>query len=263
MIELNISSRRTGRWLLLALGILFVLQWAINLAHLVAHRRFAAFTELFDMDREGNVPVFYNCFLFFFCSFLFYLNGRSHEGREARPWKLMAGVFIFLGIDEGSQIHEKLMLPTIRLLNHGQQTGTDMGWLYYAWYIPYGAAALVLLLVLTPWLLRMEKGLRARLLGTGVVYVTGAVVLEALSGKVAERDVTISPEQLSWLPCEVYDPGQCHLYANWRYVATYTAEETMEMLGLILCAMVLISVLEKRKITFVGRMGGTGVAQAD
>lgn len=56
----------------------------------------------------------------------------------------------------------------------------------------------------------------------------------------------MTPAQMAFMPCDVYEPGTCHLYVSPLYIAVYTCEETCEMLGLILCASVMIGWLQKR-----------------
>ncbi len=249
-IRLHLSAARLTRLLGLGLGLLLLMHLASVFCHLVLHTKVEAFTVLFDLDLEANMPTFYNCFLFFVGAALFYACGRFESGKHRRGWTVMACVFLFLGVDEGSQIHEKFMFFTLRLLHNGQQTG-DFGWLYYAWVIPYGIAAFILLLVLSRWLLALDRGFRTDLLASGAIYVFGAVFMEMYSGKVAAGlDASLMiPEQMQWVPCEIYEPHTCHQYVNLPYIAAYTAEETCEMLGLILCAYFLMKALERKHAT--------------
>ena len=215
-------------------------------------------TELFDMDLEANLPALFNVLLFLAGALAFHLVGRTEATSKARrPWNLMALVFVFLAFDEGSQIHEKLMLTTLRLMNAGGLGDGQMGWLYYAWIIPYGIAALTLLAILLPWILRLVPRLRWGLLLSGGLFVFGAVFLEAWSGKVAEAlEATARADaELPWLPCFVYTPGSCFLYDDRAYVLLYTLEELAEMGGLILCLGVLLRELERRKAQVLLRFG--------
>ena len=98
----------------------------------------------------------------------------------------MAGVFLFLGIDEGSQIHEKFMLFTLRLMHHGNDTGSDFGWFYYAWVVPYGLFMVGLGFLILKWFLRLPTWLRKGFVLSGCVYVFGAVFLEMAGGKLAQ-----------------------------------------------------------------------------
>jgi hypothetical protein len=209
-----LSPRRVTRTLLLVFLGLLLAHGVVQFAHMVLHRPFGALTLLFDMDLEDNMPTFFNCTLFFIGAALFFLSGQGMEKRAGRPWYVMALVFVFLGIDEGAQVHEQFMLVTLRLIgwDHGH-----MGWLYYAWVIPYGIAAALLGVYMLRFLMRLPVTLRNGLFLSGVIYVLGAVVMEALSGKIAEA---------------AHDTD---LPSNLAYCMTITLEETLEMIGLILC----------------------------
>lgn len=251
-IPLRLSAAGITRLLLYGLGSLLLLNLAAAFFHTVLHMRAAAFSQLFDMDQEANMPTFYNCFLFFVGALLFMLLGNTVPvGKARRGWYLMAAVFGFLGVDEGSQVHEKFMLVTLRLLHHGQQSGTDFGWFYYAWVIPYGLAAIVLVLTLSRWLIALDPKLRTGLFVSGTIYVFGAVFMEMFSGKIADGyTAMLTPAEQAYIPCEIYEANTCHLYAHWGYIAAYTVEETCEMLGLILCAHALLKAIERRQLRF-------------
>lgn len=258
-IPLRLSAARITRILLYALGSLLLLNLAAAFFHLVMHMRVAAFSQLFNMDLESNLPTFFNSFLFFAGAALFLLLGHTMPiGRPRRGWYLMAAVFTFLGVDEGSQVHEKFMLVTLRMLHNGQQSGGDFGWFYYAWVIPYGIAVIALILALMRWLIVLDPKLRTALFLSGAVYVFGAVFMEMLSGKIADgyTPVLSAAEQAN-LPCEIYETNTCHLYTHWGYILAYTVEETCEMLGLILCIHALLRALERQKIRFDVVIGPT------
>jgi hypothetical protein len=246
-IHIQPTAKSLTRVLVASTGVLVIAHLVGVFCHLVLHTKAEAYMVLFDLDLEANLPTFFNSLLFFLCAGLMILKGLGRERVLRRGWYMLAAVFVFLGIDEGSQIHEKFMLVTLRLLNHGDQTGTSMGWLYYAWVIPYGAAAALLLLVLGRWLWHLDPKLRNGLFLSGAVYVFGAVVMEMYSGKLAEcADPVMTAEQLSYIPCEIYPGGSCHLYTSLSYIAAYSLEETCEMVGLILCAHILMKGLERR-----------------
>lgn len=238
------------------LAVLLLLHASVVLCHVALQRPVASITELFDMDLESNLPTLFNVLLFLFGSFLFYTTGRLEQGKARRPWKLMALVFAFLALDEGSQIHERLMLPMLRLMNDGGYGDGEMGLLFYAWIIPYGLAAIALLLILGPWLLKLNSRLRTGLLLSGALYVLGAIVLESVSGKIHEEMEGYRPDaELGWLPCFLYPGSTCFLYDDLRYISLYTLEEVAEMSGLILCIGVLLRGLEERDARIELRFG--------
>lgn len=250
-IRFALPADQMARLLGLGTALLVLLDLVGTVCHLVFHVKAAAFITLFDLDLESNLPTFYNCLLFFICAGLFFAYCRLPNVRQRYGWLVMTGACAFLGVDEGSQIHEKFMLVTLRLLNHGQINGTDLGWLYYAWVLPYGIAAALLVLVLTKWMLSLDKDLRRGFILSGLIYVAGAVFLEMYSGRVAEHinPADLPPGALDYLPCEVYPANSCHLYTSLRYIVAYTLEETLEMVALVVCAYTLMKGLGRERVT--------------
>ncbi|MCO5276020.1 MAG: hypothetical protein M9900_14010 [Flavobacteriales bacterium] len=238
---------KTTRTLFAVLGALVLLHLLVVFCHLVLHVRVTALTQLVDLDLESNLPTFFNSALFFIAAFLFGLHGRMASGSLKRGWFTMAAVFIFLGVDESSQVHEKFMSFTNNLLHRAGTGDGAGGWLFQAWVIPYVAALLVLAAVLARWFLKLDAPLRRGLVISGAVYVAGAVFMEMAGGKLAlalpAREASLFP----WLPCELYgDPSGCWLFMEPGYIALYTLEETLEMTGLILCVRALLMAFEAR-----------------
>lgn len=227
LFHASLTPYRVTRILLISFGFLLVAHGVVQIGHLVMHRALGALTMLFDMDREDNMPTFFNCALFFVGAALFYLAGKSEQQLPRRPWMIMALTFLFLAVDEGAQVHEQFMLVTLRLIGWDEW---HMGWLYYAWVIPYGIAAGALGIYMLRFMLRLPAATRNGLFVSGAVYVLGAVVMEAWSGKVAEA---------------AHDTD---LPGNLAYCVIITVEESLEMLGLILCIHIMMQVLAARSV---------------
>lgn len=255
-LDLRVKAGVVTRWLLAGLAVLLVCHLVTVYMHFVPHTKAEAWSTLFDMDLEANIPTFFNCALFFLCAALMVMKAAGRHGQLRRGWFILAGAFLFLGIDEGTQIHEKFMLVTLRLMNHGSLDGQHFGWLYYAWVIPYAGAAVLLGVVLLRWFIALSPALRRSMVLCGLLYVFGAVFLEMFSGKVAEEldPRTVDAAVLSCLPCRVYGESTCHDYANLQYVVIYTLEELCEMLALILCVHLTLRSLERRWTTVVLRL---------
>jgi len=242
-----LDPKRTTRTLFTVLAILVALSLFTSFCHLVLHWRVEALTMLADLDTEANLPTLYHVLLFFLGAVLFLLHGREVPAKAARGWKTMAGVFLFLGVDEGSQIHEKFMQFTKRLLA-GSGGNTLGGWFHYAWVIPYGLAAIVLAVVLLRWIMGLSPSLRKRLVASGILYVFGAVFMEMAGGKLIEGLTPVDPANYPWMPCRVFgDVSDCWIFMDPRYIAMYTVEETCEMAGLILCIRALLIELADRR----------------
>lgn len=247
MNGIALDPKRTTRTLFTVLAVLVALSLFTSFCHIVLHWRVEALTLLADLDTESNLPTLYNVLLLFLGAALFLMHGRETPAKAARGWKAMAGVFLFLGVDEGSQIHEKFMQFTKRLLE-GSGGDTGGGWFYYAWVIPYGLAAIALVAVLSPWIMGLSPALRKRLVASGIVYVFGAVFMEMAGGKVIEGLTPVDPATYPWMPCQVFGTvGDCWIFMEPRYIAGYTLEETCEMTGLILCIRALLLELADRR----------------
>ena len=246
MHKIEFHSSTTTRTLFTILCILVVLHLIVAFCHTVLQIKVEALTQLVDLDLESNLPTFFNISLFFIGAGLFYLHGKAAIANKRSGWFLMAAIFVFLGIDEGSQIHEKFVFFTHRLLGHEGKSAIELGWFYYAWVIPYGLAAIGLLVLLSRWLLNLDPKLRRGLLISGAIYVFGAVFLEMAGGKVVGSD-SYPAEDFPWLPCRIYDdPSGCWQYMNPLYITLYTLEEVFEMTGLILCIRFLLKAFEKK-----------------
>lgn len=250
MYRFQLSSTRTVRFLFAVMGLLLALHLAVAFSHIVLHRPVAALTFLADMGQEANLPALFNVSLFLICAALCLVHGRMAPSELRTGWKWLAAVMAFLAIDEGSQIHEKLMPATQRLLGINGSIDWANGWFNFAWVIPYGIATFALVLVLGRWLLRLPAPLRKQLLLSGAVYVTGAVLLEMVGGKVLESLPPGNASTFPWIPCEAYGrSGACWAYMYPRFIAVYTLEEVCEMTGLILCIRALLLHFDERGIT--------------
>jgi hypothetical protein len=81
----------------------------------------------------------------------------------------------FLALDESFELHE-------RLGGLGASVADDR--LHFAWVVPGAALACVVGLVLLRRLRTQPVQVRRRLVAAGAVYLTGALLLETLSGQV-------------------------------------------------------------------------------
>lgn len=249
-IRIRTHTNRVVRTLFTMLAGLVMLQGVIAVGHIRLGLELAALTDLADMDLEANLPTIYNVLLFFVGAVLFLLMGRTEQGRIRQAWNVMTGVFIFLAFDEGAQIHEKFMLVTWHMLDGMRQADGTLGILYYAWFIPYLAVVLFMGLLLLPWFVQLDRRLRIGFHISGAIYLSGAVVMEAYSGKLAESMLAFAlpGEHYPWMPCFLYPTEQCILYTQPAYVLAYTLEETLEMTGLIICIGFLLDGLERRGV---------------
>jgi hypothetical protein len=91
-------------------------------------------------------------------------------------WSGIALLFVLLGIDESASLHEHLSEPVRHAL------GDVGGLLYFAYIVPYGIALAVLTAIYAPFVLGLPKRTRRKAVIAAILYVTGALVLEAVGG---------------------------------------------------------------------------------
>ena len=161
--------------------------------------------RLFNVDKEMNIPTLYSSCAMIVASLLLgliaYMHAKKHDAYLA--WAGLSGTFLFLALDEMTELHEMLVGPVRNSLN-------TSGVLYFAWVIPYAALLLIFALTYFKFLFRLPTITRNLLILSGLTYVTGALGFELIGGKISQ----------------LY--GINSLY----YAISYTIEETLEMLGI-------------------------------
>lgn len=158
--------------LVLTSGGVLVVAWALQ----VAEPGSAPVTALrwFDVNSERNVPTAWSAFLLLgsavTAALLVLARSRGRLG-----WLLVSAVAAYLALDEGLELHERL--------NDVGRTLTDDR-VHFAWVVPGAVAAAAVGLVLLRQLRSQSAEVRRRLVLAGVVYLSGAVVVEVVSGQV-------------------------------------------------------------------------------
>lgn len=169
---------------------------ALTLAHVLVHVlapevRWGPLRALFDLDAEASIPTWFSTVqLFVISGVLFVTSGhlRQRDRRERqRDRRVLSSLFVaggffflFLSMDEGAAIHEKVT-PVARKL--------DWDWLLFAgqhggWMTLYLAVAAVLALALHRYLFvlwgRFRREMQVALRGAAV-YLIGAMLFETFS----------------------------------------------------------------------------------
>ena len=161
---------------------------------------------LFDFRQEHNFPTAYASMAILVCAGLLAFiawSTRPLDRLESNYWLVLAGVFLFLACDELFTFHEHLIVPVRRML------GTS-GLLHWPWMIPYGLGLVGLGIAYLPWLLRLPRRTRRLFIGSGTVFVAGAIVFEMLGAQESELRGT----------------------GGVFFSVLYTFEELFEMLGI-------------------------------
>jgi hypothetical protein len=174
--------------------------------------------RLFNLDREANIPTWYSTALLLLSSLALGLISLATWGRErfAGYWLGLAVIFAYLSADEAAMLHEELSHPLRILIPLPAPVRKR------AWVVAGVVALVVFFLVYRRFLQALPAITRRRFVLAGMMYVTGAMVLEVVSGAVK------------------YELGS---KASFSYQLTAMGEEGLEMYGVTLFIYALLSYL--------------------
>ena len=231
----TLTPRNTVYWLGGILIVLLAIHFlSILLVYLVGPQNVfvTRIYHLFFPDAEWNIPALFNTCLFLINAafFLIVWQVKRVAGEIQRIWTVLAGIFVFLAIDEFVALHEMFIDPLRKLFNAS-------GIFFYTWIIPYGIAVVVLAFFMIPVWWRQEKKIRLWLALSAGVYLFGAIGLEMVGGKYYEM---------------------MRMRKTLGYVFISTFEETLEMSGLIMLTYALLLLIRRHDHGFVISIAGTG-----
>ncbi len=181
--------------------------------------------DLFSVNLEASIPTWYATILLFVSAVLLALiTAVKHKQKDpyARYWLGLSIIFLYLSIDEGAAIHEIFSDPLGAALH-------TTGYLTFPWLIVFVPLVILFALVYVRFLLHLPARIRNTVILAALLYVGGAVVVEAVS---ANR----------WY----VDGG-----VSFPYLAIATVEELCEMLGVVVFIYALLSYLREGGYTAV------------
>ena len=163
--------------------------------------------KLLDFNLEANLPTYFSSLILLINGILLALIGAGYKNLAEKYWQWfgLAAIFVFLALDEMIQIHEQLRAPMEALLN-------TTGIFYFAWFIPYIIITIILGIAYFKFMMRLPKHIFKYFIIAAVLFISGAVVMEAISGMYSEK----------------------HGGSTLAYSLMYTVEESLEMSGSII-----------------------------
>ncbi|TCJ13385.1 multidrug transporter [Flaviaesturariibacter flavus] len=176
--------------------------------------------RIFSLDGERNVPTAFNVFLLLFDAALLLLITRQvARGKRLKglPWLILTVGFVVMAMDEAWTLHEELIGPIRQRLGN-----KHLGVFYNAWIIPGIAVALLVGLSYIRFLAALPQRTRIGFIVSGIVYLSGALGMEALDGYYLETH------------------GK-----NFYYSLSTMLEEGLEMSGLILFSYYLLDYISQ------------------
>lgn len=163
----------------------------------------------FDMDAENTVPTFISSMNLLIAAgllgFIAYIIKRR-DGKHWKQWSIMGIIFFILALDETSSFHEGVASRFNVMV--GGMSGTT----HYAWAILGSVLILGFLVYFSRFIFSLPASTRNRFVMSGVIFLGGAIGVEALGGYIS----TLTG------------------YDSMFYHMSVVAEESMEMLGIYL-----------------------------
>jgi hypothetical protein len=207
LARLRLSPRKIAYKLLAIVAFLLVANLLAVYCKFVLKQDFG-FTRAFNFDSEANIPSLYSALSILMSAvILIYIgNLKASENRsQARCWKLLAYIFLFLALDEFISIHESLTGITKQLVGDGN------GYFTFAWVVPYALLFGTVFIYLARFYFRLPTRLQVQFAIAGSIYLAGALGMEVVGGRYA------------------------FLYSTkeFNYALLVALEETLEMVGII------------------------------
>lgn len=176
---MTISPKRAAQLLVLVALILAALsilgQLYRNYVRLVNPNLFGL-VPLLDVGQDQSIPAWFSAFLLLSCSVLLAIISfvvKNAGGRYVNRWRILAIIFLYLSVDEGASIHEKLGRLTRYVFGF---FGSELDG--PAWVIPGVALVLIFALAYLKFFFHLPARLRFLVLVAGVVYVGSTMGLE-------------------------------------------------------------------------------------
>lgn len=133
--------------------------------------------DKFNVDEEMNFPTLFSFTILMTSVGLLYLISllrKNARDPRARAWKILAFIFIYLGLDELMALHERLMSP-LRAMG-------ATGIFYNAWVIPFGFLVIIFGITFFKFWINLIPRIRNLFLIAFILYVVGALGFELIDG---------------------------------------------------------------------------------
>jgi hypothetical protein len=202
-----VRSKTVTQWLFVGIVLLHLLNIVAQSVRLIFHVHRRWWLLLLDVDAEANLPTWFSSVLLLTAS-VYSVQKRERtemtDQQLRRGWGLMSVLLLAFSADEVARVHEQIAAKILPFLKH-QHIARE-------WLWALGAAIVVVMgIVILPFLRALPHKLRNELIGAGVIFVTGGLILEAIGHAYASR----------------------YGWSNIGYVSLSALEELLEMLGVL------------------------------
>jgi len=132
---------------------------------------------LMGLNREKNFPTLFSTGLLFLAAYLLhqiFLAAKRQTKASAKPWWILALIFVQLGLDEWFSIHDLLGSPI------GRQFFPDFAAVMGDWIVTYAVLGIIFCLYFATFLWRLPRKTSLMMIASGLVFITGAMGFEHL-----------------------------------------------------------------------------------
>lgn len=98
-------------------------------------------------------------------------HARQNAAGSVAGWMLIAACLVFVAVDEGAGLHDRLSIPLQRWFD-------TSGVFYIGWILPYLVLVALIASLCAPLLLKLPRRTALRLVSAGALYVAAAMGLE-------------------------------------------------------------------------------------
>jgi hypothetical protein len=190
-----LSAKRTALFLAVVSFGIVIVGWVVLYAAYMASPldfrpdRVTGIARLFNLGGTANIPTWYKTSLLLFATvglFAVFLLSRRQRDPYARHWRDLGVIFLALSVDEVAVIHRGIGRAMTVMFE-------TRGILFFGWVILATIFVILVVAVYAPFLRRLPVMPRYLFIGSGAVYVVGALVMKFVEGwyvtTVAQYDV--------------------------------------------------------------------------
>ncbi|MEA3404806.1 MAG: peptidase M48 Ste24p [Pseudomonadota bacterium] len=218
-MNIHLTPSSVTKFMVSLIAVLTVMHLTqMGLYYYIDDRDVFTWIKLIDFGYEANLPSIYSVMAIAFSGLLLALI-TTHHKRLKQPYYAWLGltlIFLFLALDEGASIHEKI----------GDFTEDNIidasGYFYYEWVIPYAIFVTLFVVGYLSYLFSLPKKIAIQFVIAGTIFLSGAVGLEMLSAQEAD---TFNTNTVT-------------------YSVLYTTEELLEMIGIVVFVNALLKYIQ-------------------
>ena len=153
--------------------------------HVLGRGSLRGFVGLFRLQSEHNIPAYFSGVLLLSAGVLLLRIGlcfvRASE-RGVLPWLGLGAIFCYMAVDEVFSLHERFGAA---MYGHYRAMGASFDGLNYKWVVTGAVMVAAVVVLFFRFWLRLPGQTRLWCAIAAVVFVTGAIGFETLSGQYA------------------------------------------------------------------------------